>query len=251
MRQTRDCSWQGILLRKVVYRNSSLLLDIITPQAGKITILAKGVRNPNNHFLSILEVGNELDILIQKSTTDLYYFKQAELIHAYFHGIAYEPSLPYYAAVELYLQLSFPEEEALLFYQLLKEYFTYMKKVSINGIAIFWRFFLRLFHLYGIPIDFSKCCHCHSTLSGYKAYLPSMNGFLCDNCLTHKWTDVIFFVNGENDALKKMNHIGNCLNQLILTDQTIRSINSLLLNHMSEHFHKPFHLKSLQSIRHE
>jgi DNA repair protein RecO (recombination protein O) len=248
MRTTRDCSLKGIILRKTNYRNSSLLLELFCEQTGKITVLGKGIRSEENQYYSLMEIGNELDLLLNKSETDLYFFRQGELISAHLFSLPYEQTLPYFAAIELYLQLMIPQNEAPFFYQLLRDYFLYLNRVSQNGVVIFWRFLLKIFQLFGIPFNWKECCKCGSTLQNHTAFSPSLSGFLCSDCSRTGQFDFYFLQPEENDILQKLPNIGNYLSKLNITPTAVRNINQLFLFYLNENFHQTFHINSLQSL---
>jgi DNA repair protein RecO (recombination protein O) len=248
MRVSRDITCQGIILRTTKYRNSSLLIDIFSRELGRITILAKSILSEKNQYYHLMEIGNELDWQIQKSESHLYYFRNAELQNAYLHSLSYENSLPLYAAIELYLQLVIPTEESEQFYQLLSSYFVYMQTFKQNGIVIFWRFLLRIFHIYGSPLNLQSCCLCHSELQTNGTFSFIHSGFVCEKCINQKNEYHYELSKEASDIISKLPKIGHFVNQLTLSPKTIKNINIIFLKHFEYHFHKTLHFKSLKSM---
>jgi len=74
---------EAIILRSVEYSDSSQIFTLLTPEYGKIGVMAKGLRKSKNHQQSIMEVLNYIDLVYYQKT-------QNQL------GIVKECSLKYY-----------------------------------------------------------------------------------------------------------------------------------------------------------
>ena len=120
-----------------------------------------------------------------------------------------------------------------------------MKK---NGIAIFWRFLLKLFKIVGITFNVTHCVEC-SKRKHFKAYFPQKHGFICEDCYRPVYDEQLFKLNSNvSDLISKLNNIGNYIEEIIIPETTIKQINKIFLIHLSEQFYKKIHLKSIELL---
>ena len=237
----------GIIIKKMIYRDSSLILEVLCKDIGKVSILAKGVRSGKSKFAGLFESGNIVELLLSKKTTsELYLFKDGNLVNAYFFSLKFPHNLLFYSVLEICHQLLISEEESDDMYNLLISYFEYQKIEVKNGIAIFWRFLLRLFIISGIELNLHQCTFCKMSSSNMVAYYSQRHGFLCKNCYRDHYDE--FVVNFSERTAKIINilpEIGNHLNDLNINSIMSREVTKILLLHLSEQFHKKFFCKSI------
>ena len=243
---SRNFTEKAIILKKTPYKESSYILQVFSHSFGKISILAQGVRKPNNKAYGLLDILNELElVLYRKQDSDWYILKSASLISSHLYGISYEPSKYLYAASEIILQLIFHDEDNAEIYKLILDYITYQKNTDKNHIAIFWRFLMRLFDIMGIKLNFSRCSICHTQTDNIAAYSPIRKGIVCETCYrlpTFK-AQSIRFSETDKRIISLFYRIGNHLDELNINNNT--TITKMMLLHLQEHFEKKFTLKSL------
>lgn len=246
----RDLDVKGIVLRKTPFKETSYILEVFTSERGQISVIAKGANRPKSRIQGMLERANELDMtLYHNPDSDWYVLKTAAIIHSHLHGQNYETMALIHSAIEIYLQLIITEDEAKRFYRLLSTYFLFIVKVKKNGIAIFWRFLLRLTLMLGIPMNLDSCVFCKRANDDlrFAAFFPQKDGFACRDC--SKPVNVAISISKEtSEILAIMNRIGNFLDSITLSSNAIKEINNLFLVHFSHHFHKKFSLKSLDAL---
>jgi DNA repair protein RecO (recombination protein O) len=245
--KSREIILEGIILRKVPFRETSIILDIFTNKLGIIPVMAKGIRKEKSKNAGLTEILNELELVLYKNpSSDWYIFKSAALTKAHLFEVDFKTSVLMQAAAEIYRQLIIPGEDAEKLYELFLKYLQFIPQVKKNGIAIFWRFLLRLFRLMGIEFNSTTCINCGNK-GDFIAYFPRKHGFICKKCFRPVYDDLVFEISGEQAELfYNINHIGNMLDKLQISKPTIQQINKILLLHLSEHFHKPFYLKSIE-----
>ena len=245
----RDLNLQGIILKKTVFRETSLIVDIFTPDYGSISVMAKGVRSEKSKVTGLLEILNELDLsLYKKPDSDWFIFKNADLIKAHLYDLDFQTGVLMQAAAEIYRQLTLEHSDFSGLYELLKQYLDYIGTVPKNGIAIFWRFLLRLFRLIGIEFNVTRCVECGGEKL-FAAYYPRQHGFICHGCYRPMLDDYMIKLNNEEtEVFSKLLTIGKLRYELSLSPQTVSQINRIFLVHLSEHFHQKFYLKSLEMI---
>ncbi|MBN1949200.1 MAG: DNA repair protein RecO [Candidatus Cloacimonetes bacterium] len=247
----RDLLTRAFILRKTPFKDSSFILECFSEKAGKISVIAKGIRRENNKDSGMIELLNDLEIrLTGKPESPWYILKSVNLIKSYFQEIDLNTNILMQSALETYRQLEIPREEASALYDLTIRYFDTLISTSHNGIAIFWRFLLRILRIFGIEFDLQLCVICGKSENTPAAFYPSGNGFLCSYCHQQQSGSLSIPIMPETaDLLVKMKNIGNYLQEMIISPATIQEINQILFLHFSEHLHTGFHLKSLEYYR--
>ncbi|MCD4819752.1 MAG: DNA repair protein RecO [Candidatus Cloacimonetes bacterium] len=247
MKNNYNLEVQGIILKKTIYGDTSLILEILCKEVGKISVLARGIRKGKSKFSGLFESGNRVELLLsKKNSSDFYYFKNGTLINAYLFSLGYPRNLLLYAALEICHQLLISEDEAENIYSLLLTYFEYLQKQAENEIAIFWRFLLRLFIVTGIELNLRRCTFCHLDSSNMVAYYSLRHGFICEKCFQNHLDEfVINFSFQTAGIIHILPEIGNHLKNLSISSKTAREVTKILLLHLSEQFHKKFYCKSI------
>ncbi len=245
--KSRDLNLKGIILKKIPYRETSLILDVFTAELGSVSVMAKGVRKEKSKTTGLLEILNEIDLSLYKNPgSDWYIFKNAELIKAHLYETNFRTGILMQGAAEIYKQLMLEHNDYADLHELLLQYLIYIRTIPKNGIAIFWRFLLKLFRLIGIEFNVNRCVECNLENS-FVAYYPQRHGFICSNCYRPVFENYVIKLNGEQaDIFINLMKIGNMLDELTISKQTITQINHIFLTHLSEHFHQKFYLKSVE-----
>jgi len=246
---SRILSTKGIVLKRTKFRETSLILDVFSPEFGLITIMAKGVRKQQSKSTGLLELLNELELVLYKNPqSEWYVFKEAELLKAHLTEVSYETSILMQAAIELYRQLISDVHDHVQMYGLLRQYLEYIPKIKANGITIFWRFLYRLFIIIGIDLNIDNCVICEEEKSFF-AYYPQKHGFICRECYRPVYENSLIKISTSlSSILANLKQIGHFINELKIEKQTIHQLNRIFLLHLSEHVHKRFYLKSLELL---
>ena len=241
--------FQGILLKKTIFRETSLICDILTPQAGKIKILAKGVRKPKSSCYGTLQILAELEFsTYKKKSSDWHILKTAELKQT-FEADNLETTAVLQAGAELFSQMIIPELEAANYYKLLKNYLVYTHKIKTNSIALFWRLLLRVFELNGIAPDFDHCLSCGKETPLMGGYHLIKQGFICPDCDKKELPQLTESLNSEEQCLlQALPTIGNDLQSRIISQSAMQNITNIFMTHLNLHFNDHFNLKSLSVL---
>ena len=211
--------------------------------------MAKGARSAKSISTGHLELLNELELnLYRNPSSDWYIYKSSSPFETHMFDIKFQTGILMQAAVEVIRQIIIPVEDSQAIYQLLETYLNYIKSIDKNGIAIFWRFLLKLSRIIGIEFDISNCIEC-SQKKQFFAYFPQKHGFICNDCYHPVNNEQIFKIN-ENaaDLISKLKHIGNYIDKISITKPTMKQLNRIFLTHLSEHFHKKIHLNSIELL---
>ncbi|TFB10109.1 DNA repair protein RecO, partial [Candidatus Marinimicrobia bacterium MT.SAG.4] len=63
---------EGIILRRIKYSETSLIVTLYTKEYGKVSLIAKGARNPKSKFVGSLEPGTYVSVVYyHKENRDL------------------------------------------------------------------------------------------------------------------------------------------------------------------------------------
>ncbi|RLC49014.1 MAG: DNA repair protein RecO [Candidatus Cloacimonadota bacterium] len=248
----------AFILRVINHSETSQIIHFFTDRFGHISAIAKGSRRPKSKFLGYLEQLNEVEIVVYYKEQGLSILTEISLITSHLALFkTFSKSVIINAAVEVYLQLLFSDEEVKKFYLLLKNFLEYLHKVEKNEILILWRFLLRITYYLGFPLHISSCVMCGtrdiSILSGV-SFLN--NGIICQNCEKNIKVNhyneiysekVTYHCSKEALAiLSTLKNISEKINNLNMSKQTIREITAIFKIHFSNHLHKDFHLNSLK-----
>lgn len=246
---SRDVKTKGIIIKKVNFRETSIILDILTPEYGIISVMAKGIRKQKSKSIGQLEILNELELDLYKNpSSEWYIYRSSNIINAHLFNIDLSTNILMQAAVEVIRQIIISIEDSQAIYKLLETYLEYIKTVKKNGIAIFWRFLLKLFRIIGIELNITNCIEC-SQSKLFVAYFPQKHGFICADCYRPVYDEKLFKMNNNAaEMISKLNNIGNYINEISIPKPTIKQLNRIFLIHLSEHFHKKIHLKSIELL---
>lgn len=250
MSQSRDrsISAQGIILRRTVWHESSCILDVLTSEHGRIPVMAQGVRRPRKGMEGMFEPLNQCEWQLHKKPESTWYIlKDVSLMKAHLFDENVSHSALMQAAAEILMLMLYDESEGAQLYALLVEYLTYVANTPRNGIAVFWRFLLRIALIYGVPFFLHRCAKCQKTCNDFVAYYPQRNGLICANCMHPVLKDMVIPLSEESCHLFSiLPSIGNHLSHITISAQSARSVTDILLLHLSEHFQRSIKLKSLE-----
>ncbi len=74
---------EGVILRRIKYSETSLIVSVYTKEFGKVGLIAKGARNPKSKFVGSLEPATYLSIIYyHKNGRELQFLSEAEPIRS-------------------------------------------------------------------------------------------------------------------------------------------------------------------------
>src|SRR3989338_4077393 len=74
----------GLILRKIPYSDSSLILKVYTRESGLITLMAKGAKRPRSSFQGLLDMFNLNQFLYPgKSRAEIHPLREAGLLREF------------------------------------------------------------------------------------------------------------------------------------------------------------------------
>lgn len=81
----RESAYKGIILKKTLYRETDEIITLYTREAGKIRLLARGIKKPTSKLQYALQTMYEVEIAVAGRTESLQTVVQAKLVQAFPH----------------------------------------------------------------------------------------------------------------------------------------------------------------------
>ena len=239
----------AIVLNKKPHQEQDLLLTVITPKKGKITILAKGVRKITSRRRPVLEIANLVELELHLSH-GRYYLDHAQLLDG-FHPIKNElPLIPLSLnLVEMTDALTLEEKSLPAIFKLLKNTLQLLSpknKPDLLGLA----FKINILTILGHLPDLKHCHLCDKPLTKSRNYYePNELTLFCANCQTknHQKLPEISLPN-----LKCLNFLQKFSLQeslkIKITPSQIRLLQKYLEKPLENHLHKELQSEKISVV---
>jgi DNA repair protein RecO (recombination protein O) len=173
---------EAIVLRRSDFGEADRLLTVLTPERGKLKLIAKGARKPSSRKSGHVElfsygqflvaVGRELDILTQAETVEPFLALREDLLRT---------TYAYYVA-ELADAFTAERDENRLLFDLVKDAFGWLN--TAGDLALVARYYeLHLLGLVGYQPQLYVCGGCKKVLAPQVNYLsPAEGNVFCSTC---------------------------------------------------------------------
>jgi DNA repair protein RecO len=235
----------GIILSIIPYSETSLIFKVLAWDKAQISILAKGWRKKSEPLLKNWEYAF---ILYEPKNEGLYLLKEAGALRDF----SAFPSAATWAAaecgIELISKIIIAPAEAQNYYTLLREYLSYLEKVEVGGILIFWRLMHRVLRMMGIGIRFCHCDICQS--QSEPMAMNAAGDLICAECYHSLAPDGQYQILSPmaREVLQLLPEIGNHLSALKLNRDVIDELNRLFFAYYAAHQKQTLKLKSLSVL---
>jgi DNA repair protein RecO (recombination protein O) len=179
----------ALILRRIVYSDTSLVIHCYSAELGRSAVIAKGVRRKGSRLDPVLQTGYLVELLFnEKENRDLHVLKDADLLNN-FPGTrdGYDRILSSVAICEIIERSQFRSQQDPLMFEtaihcleLIAENCPY----PVNH--VYWFLLYTLAHA-GYYLDMSRCADCGADVDGFRrvegASLDKRNGALyCPDC---------------------------------------------------------------------
>jgi len=172
---------EGNVIRTIDYAESDVIITIYSKQIGKIGMLARGAKKPNNRLASVSQLFTYGNYLF-RHTRGLGTLSQGEIIHS-FRGIREDLLKTAYAAyiVELTDKLTDDFQPSPALFDLL--YFS-LKFIDENydAEAVSFIYATKMLAFAGITPQLERCAHCGKNAERFVSFSIKEGGFLCRRC---------------------------------------------------------------------
>ena len=176
---------EAVVLSKLNYGDTSLIVSLFTKELGKISGIVKGGRNPKSKIALKVDPLNYLEIVFyNKLNRELQIVSSADII-LHYPGIKSELEKLKYAqsVLEIVKFLTVEHEQNVKLFNGIVRILSLLENSQNNQNLIFARFFLFFISEIGYQIQFDKCISCGSTdFVGMSLAYNFERGTLCNNC---------------------------------------------------------------------
>ncbi len=207
---------EAVVLHKIKYGDTSIIVTLFTKDYGKLTAIVKGGRNPKSRLGLIVDTFNHLQIVFyKKDSRDIQLISSADIISHFPNLKSDFDSLKYAQAImELVKNLSVEHETNLKLFNGVVKIFSLMNEAEESAVILFARFFMFFLDELGYQLQLEKCSGCgKKELSKSELSYNYELGIFCSDCRTNVIES--FHINAELFALlmclkynKKVSEIG-------------------------------------------
>jgi len=235
-------STKAIVLKTILYGDSSLISRVFTEKNGKISVMAKGAWRPKNTTGPMLEPMNHISIqYYHKKSRQIQVLKDAHLVQQFFNIRSDLNKIILGQAIVEILDKSTPEENPLpVLYRLGWRILERMNASNVNYWVLFSFYLYQLSLRLGFMPNLKTCYKCQSLLN--KALIDDKAGeLICPNCNLY---GKLFLNDNSLNFLKNLEnmHLDEIENQMYSSLEILNAVNFL------EVF-TYFHLEGMDRVR--
>ncbi len=238
---------EAIVLGKINYSESSLIVSLFTKSNGKISAILKGGRRPKSKLASIVDVLNNIEVIVyKKESRDVQIISSADLV-SHYPKIKSDlaTSIYAYAVCELVKELSIENENNELLFKGLKKILNLIENKEEHPGVLFGRFFIFFLKEIGYELNLENCEICSKQLTiESRPTRFSSEGFICNQC---KIEGNISKTN-ESELFNYLYCLKNRKKIFSISHNLIGDGNKFLLNYLRNHVETFKGLNSLEMI---
>ncbi len=227
---------RGFIIRRKVYRDTSLLLTIYTSDFGKIEGLVKGVRKIEDYgrYDGVVDLFSNYEVILYPRRTGLSLFVQFYLLDSYWDIIRdYSKFNIICSGIELLNYIMQPFDTNIKVYNLLASFLKAMSQSRRE--VMFYAFIIKLLKFSGFNPRINECLKCGDKIYSRGYFSNSEGGLLCPKC-AFKESDLLDLSPG---TVKTLNFIEQesylKSSKLFLSPEVKRELETLLYNFICYH----------------
>jgi DNA repair protein RecO (recombination protein O) len=178
----------GLILKKIPFSETSLILKVFTRESGLITLIAKGAKRPKSKYHGLLDFYTLNQFVYpEKSKSDILTLIEVSLIHD-FPRLKSDPGRQSLGHVfmELYTKYMHEPASSPPHYELLVEAMDQLEHAhggTLDPVAHACDFLLGLCAVSGFSPQFLECVQCGREDLGFRVRMdPDLGGPLCSSC---------------------------------------------------------------------
>jgi DNA repair protein RecO (recombination protein O) len=176
---------EAVVLHKIKYGDTSIIVTLFTKDYGKLTAMVKGGRNPKSKFGLIVDTFNHLQIVFyKKDSREIQLISSADII-SHFPNIKIDLEYQRYAqaVLELVKNLNVEHEVNHKLFNGLIRIFSLMDESKESAVILFARFFMFFLAELGYQLQLEKCSGCgRKELSKSELSYNYELGIFCTEC---------------------------------------------------------------------
>jgi DNA repair protein RecO (recombination protein O) len=178
----------GLILKKIPFSDSSLILKVFTRESGLVTLIAKGAKRPKSKYSGLLDFFT-LDQFIypEKSKSEIHTLLEVGLIRD-FPRLKADPARQSLGHVfmELYLKYVAEPAQSHPHYEMLLERLEQIEEEGdgdFDPVLHLCDFLLGLCSVSGFSPQFLECVQCGRPATGFRVRMdPDLGGPVCASC---------------------------------------------------------------------
>lgn len=229
---------KGVILRYSDFKEADRMLTMLTPDRGKIQVLARGCRKQNSRFLTASEFFSYCDYMLLRYR-DIYILTGAD-INDLFFGIREDLYKFAYGTYILNLAevAANPEEGSTPLFYLLVYSLTILAYSDVNPKDVANIYQIKLADILGYRPKLDRCIYCGRDINRGHRFSIVHGGIFCDSCYNSRR-------NGYNvsmGTLKSMEYILDTdlkgLRNLKFSSKVREELGFLMGEYLSQHLEK-------------
>lgn len=234
---------EAIVLRRSVFKESSLICDVLTPEWGVIPVIAHGVRKEKSPLVGLCEPLDLVRYELAESRSRYRTLTGGNLLRHLPRDLSYETLECLSAVAELTVLLQAPDGEWEDLFQSVRG--VLHESCEPDPARRLFRWIHGLFPLLGCQPEWSVCRLCGQPVGLPAAYDPGSGSLICRN---HPGLlpGTLSLSTPEAVELAALTGSGNPPRSCVDTN-TRSTVVGILLTHLALQFHIPFTLKSIRS----
>ena len=174
---------EAIILRRMDFRETSLIVDFYTRDFGKLSGILKGIRLEPNKFASTVELSSHNDVIFyRKINTSLHLVSACDLKDKFFglRSSIVKAGISSFM-MELISAVMQPEDRNEEVFDLALNSLKELEKTnSPEKIATIFK--IKMLALSGFKPHFDSCVSCSERILGQSKFSLSLGGLLCPKC---------------------------------------------------------------------
>lgn len=238
---------RGFVLKTKKFRETSKLITIFSENAGKLNLVARGVRTPKSKTSAVLEPMNFIEfVYYEKPTRDLQYISSADFINDYSTIKSdFEKIKIAYIIIELTNLFSREGQSNEELFNLVNKTLTALDKSLKSNYQLLIEFLIYLCEITGYPVYSGQCPVCHNSIDILKEDFgfTQSYGIVCLRCkvaLNNKIN-----LGNETKRLLSMFLVGN-YEQLGNSEERFKHLYIPILEFLQFHVEEIKKIKSLE-----
>jgi DNA repair protein RecO (recombination protein O) len=175
---------EGIVLSKLNYGDTSLIISVYTESYGKMSVIIKGARNPKGKLGMIADPLNYVQMVIyKKDTRDLQLLSSVDII-SHYPRIKEDLDKTQYALaiLELVKRLTLDNETNKKLFKGLVKILSLIDSAKEHPGILFGRFYFFFLSELGYALQITKCGICETEIGKRSGGYTFETGFVCVNC---------------------------------------------------------------------
>lgn len=175
---------EAIVLSKLNYGDSSLIVSAYTELHGKMSIIIKGARNPRGKFGMIADPLNHVQMVVyKKDTRELQLLSSVDIISHHPRIKENLDKTQYALAImELIKRLTVENETNKKLFKGLVKILSLIESGKEHPGILFGRFYLFMLSEMGYALQVNKCGICKGEIGKKSGGFSFETGFVCVNC---------------------------------------------------------------------